>query len=89
MCQIAKNLDLMQAGCRINLPGEGGWGYVAVAGLTENKANSANPAELELGLSWAELGNNSYKTVKHNIYITFLSSALATSNWDTLKFSFQ
>ena len=29
---------------------------LGVAGLTENKANSANPAELELGLSWAELG---------------------------------
>ena len=29
-----------------------------MAGLTENKANSANPAELELGLSWAELGKN-------------------------------
>ena len=28
-----------------------------MAGLAENKANSANPAELELGLSWAELGN--------------------------------
>ena len=79
----------MQAGCRINFPGGGGGGWGWVAGLTENKANSANPAELELGLSWAELGNNSYKTLKHNIYKTFLSSALAKSNWDTLKFSFQ
>ena len=32
----------------------GGW----VAGLAENKANSANPAELELGLSWTELGKS-------------------------------
>ena len=31
----------------------GGWGWVA--GLAE-KVNSANLAELELGLSWAELG---------------------------------
>ena len=34
----------------------GGW----VAGLAENKANSANPAELELGLSWAELGKSTF-----------------------------
>ena len=35
--------------------GGGGW----VAGLVENKANSARPAELELAASWgwAELGN--------------------------------
>ena len=32
-----------------------------MAELTENKANSANPAELELGLSWVELGNNHIK----------------------------
>ena len=36
--------------------GGGGW----VAGLVENKANSARPAELELAASWgwAELGKN-------------------------------
>ena len=32
---------------------------MGVAGLTENKANSANPAELRLGLSWVELGKRS------------------------------
>ena len=53
-----KNLDLMQIGFRINFPGGGGWGcgWLGVAGYTENKANPANPAELELELSWAELG---------------------------------
>ena len=48
-----QNLYLMQAGCRINFPGGGGGG---VAGLTENKANSANLAELELGWSLAMRG---------------------------------
>ena len=49
-----------------------------MAGLAENKANSANPAELELGLSWAELGNNPLNKywygkmhVLHNNIITF------------------
>ena len=36
---------------------------VGVAGLTENKANSANPAELELVFSWAELGNMMFQLV--------------------------
>ena len=37
-----QNLELMQAGCRINFPGGHEWGWVGVAGLTENLA------ELEL-----------------------------------------
>ena len=56
-----QNLDLMQAACRINFPGGGEW--VGMAGLTENKANSANPAELELVFSWAELGNMMFQLV--------------------------
>ena len=59
-----------------------------MAGLAENKANSANPAELELGLSWAELGNivlsfllfltekkrNSPKQEEKNKFILFFCS---------------
>ena len=45
------------AGQEINFPG--GWGWVEVAGLVENKANSARPAKLKLATSWGwdELGN--------------------------------
>ena len=43
-------LNLMLAECKINFPGGGGW----VAGLTKNKANSA---QLCLAGAWAELGN--------------------------------
>ena len=41
------------------------WGWVGVAGLVENKANSACPAKLKLATSWgwAELGNS------HKVYI--------------------
>ena len=41
-------LDLMLAECKINFPGGGGWGWGLVAGLTKNKANSA-----QLGLAGA------------------------------------
>ena len=49
-------LNLLLAECKINFPGGGGggggWGWVA--GLTKNKANSA---QLGLAWDWAELGN--------------------------------
>ena len=45
-------LNLMLAECKINFPGGWGWGWVA--GLTKNKANSA---QLGLAGAWAELGN--------------------------------
>ena len=41
----------MLSDCKINFPGGGGWGWVA--GLTKNKANSA---QLSLAGAWAELG---------------------------------
>ena len=49
-------LNWMLAECKINFPGGGGWGWVA--GLTKNKANSA---QLGLAGAWAELGNNESK----------------------------
>ena len=45
----------MLAECKINFPGGGGGGWGWVAGLTKNKANSA---QLGLAGAWAELGNN-------------------------------
>ena len=41
----------MQAECKINIPGGGGWGWLY--GLSEIKTNPAYPAELELGWNLA------------------------------------
>ena len=60
-------LDLMLAECKINFPGGGGGGGGWVAGLTKNKANSA---QLGLAGAWAELGNIWRSTMSRLKYIS-------------------
>ena len=80
----------MRAECKINFPGGGGWGKW-VAGLVENKANSARPAELELAASWgwAELGENAkFCTVPFAPISYYLDQANINEAWNTTTVHF-
>ena len=70
----------MLAECKINFPG--GW----VAGLTDNKANSA---QLGLAGAWAELGKNVLYVMKRILYDM---GHLTVAKWPlqrTLKYNIQ